>query len=502
MLPINIESLLTHKTIESNRIEFKSGWNPDSIYRSICAFANDIEDIGGGYIFIGVEEENGIAKRPVKGLDDSDIDRIQREMLGFNHLITPNYFPKTYVEELDGKKVIILWVISGSNRPYQVPQSITSRQKQYEYYIRYNTSSIIANSEQEQELKELANKIPFDDRINRQANINDISLLRINDFLVKTESKLASYVLETDKISLLKQLDLVENIGGVYYPKNIALMMFCDNPDQFFPQTQVDITIFPEGKINNPDYFVEIPSIKGPIDSIINDTLRYLRNNLIKEFILKPKEQAESIRLFNYPYQALEEAVVNALYHRNYQERQPVEIIIQPNSLEIISYNGPDKSIQKADLIAGNVRARRYKNRRLGDFLKELKLSEGKGTGLPTIKNELRKNGSEPAKFEFDEDRTFFLIEFTAKNEHIKSNLPLCTETEQKIIEFLLTGEKSRKDILALLNKANSTYSYQKFIEPLVLKNWIEKTEKSNNNPKQRFRLTDFFYRNYEVTQK
>lgn len=502
MLPINIESLITHRTIESNRIEFKSGWNPDAIYRSICAFANDIEDIGGGYIFIGVEEQNGIAKRPVKGLDEADIDKIQREMLGFNNLIEPNYFPKCYVEELDGKKVIVLWIISGSNRPYKAPQNITAKHKQYEYYIRYNTSSVIANSEQEQELKELANQIPFDDRVNRQASINDVSLLRINDFLVKTESKLASYITEIDKTSLLKQLDLVENIGGIYYPKNIALMMFCDHPHHFFPQTQVDITIFPEGKINNPDYFLEVPPIRGPIDSIINDTLRYLRNNLIKEFVLKAKDQAESIRLFNYPYQALEEAVVNALYHRNYQERQPVEIIIQPYSLEIISYNGPDKSIQKSDLISGNVRARRYKNRRLGDFLKELKLSEGKGTGLPTIKNELRKNGSEPVIFDFDEDRTFFLIEFTARNEPSKSNLSTFTETEQKIIQFLLLGEKSRKEILALLNKANSTYSYQKFIEPLVLNKWIEKTEQSSNNPKQKFRLTPYFHQHYEVTLK
>ena len=36
--------------IESNRIEFKKGWNPESIYHSICAFANDFDDMGGSYI--------------------------------------------------------------------------------------------------------------------------------------------------------------------------------------------------------------------------------------------------------------------------------------------------------------------------------------------------------------------------------------------------------------------------------------------------------------------
>lgn len=45
-IPINIENLLNKRKIESNRIEFKKGWNPDKIYRTICAFANDFDNIG------------------------------------------------------------------------------------------------------------------------------------------------------------------------------------------------------------------------------------------------------------------------------------------------------------------------------------------------------------------------------------------------------------------------------------------------------------------------
>ena len=83
-IPINIEDLLYKRKIESNRIEFKTGWNPDKIYHSICAFANDFDNIGGGYILVGVEEENGIAKRPVKGISIDELDKIQRDMVGPN----------------------------------------------------------------------------------------------------------------------------------------------------------------------------------------------------------------------------------------------------------------------------------------------------------------------------------------------------------------------------------------------------------------------------------
>ena len=65
-LPINIEDLLNKRKIEGNRIEFKKGWNPADIYHSICAFANDFDNLGGGYILVGVEQhDNGLAKRPV-----------------------------------------------------------------------------------------------------------------------------------------------------------------------------------------------------------------------------------------------------------------------------------------------------------------------------------------------------------------------------------------------------------------------------------------------------
>lgn len=55
-------------------------------------------------------------------------------------------------------------------------------------------------------------------------------------------------------------------------------------------------------------------------------------------------------------------------------------------------------------------------NRRLGDYLKELQLSEGRATGIPTIQDELRKNGSEPARVETDEGRTYFLIEIPCRD--------------------------------------------------------------------------------------
>ena len=56
-LEISVEDLLNKRKIESDRKEFKAGWNPDDIYHSVCAFANDYNNDGGGYIAVGVEEK-------------------------------------------------------------------------------------------------------------------------------------------------------------------------------------------------------------------------------------------------------------------------------------------------------------------------------------------------------------------------------------------------------------------------------------------------------------
>lgn len=167
---------------------------------------------------------------------------------------------------------------------------------------------------------------------------------------------------------------------------------------------------------------------------IIKNTLDYLRTNVIKEHIIKPKYKAESEKFFNYPYQAFEEAVVNALYHKDYQEREPVEIRIESNSITILNYAGPDRSISmEAIKLAKTLKARRYRNRRLGDFLKELNLSEGRATGIPTIQNELHKNGSSPARIETDENRSYFLIEIPCKEGcELKSELKSKLKSELK----------------------------------------------------------------------
>lgn len=174
-LPINIEDLLNKRKVESNRIEFKSSWNPDKIYHTICAFATDLENTGGGYILVGVEEENGIAKRPVKGIKEADIDRILKDMVGYDAKISPYYICKVSPEEVDGTTILAIWAPAGINRPYSVMESVVAKKSVPKFYVRSKSSTIEAKGELLDEVRELANRVPFDERGNDNISIDDIS---------------------------------------------------------------------------------------------------------------------------------------------------------------------------------------------------------------------------------------------------------------------------------------------------------------------------------------
>lgn len=445
-LAINIEDLLNKQKIESNRVEFKTGWNPASIYHSVCAFANDFEDLGGGYIVVGVEteEDTGIAKRPVVGVPMEKIDGILQDMVGYNNKLAPYYMPRTSVEEVDGTQVLVIWCPAGISRPYSVPENVTAKNGSKEYfYIRSGTSSIIAKGEVLDELRELASRVPFDERGNSDIQIEDISLVLLRDYLVKVGSRLAEQVTASPLSKLLDQMDLYTGPKENRMIRNVAAMMFCENPSKFFPYTQIDVVTFPNGKQKDPNIFTEV-TYKGSVPQMIKQTMEHIKSNVLKEHVRKVSGRQEADRFWNYPYDAIEEAVVNSVYHRDFQQHEPIEITIEPSGISILNCPGPDRSISKEDIKKGDMlKSRRYRNRRLGDFLKELDLTEGRSTGVPTIQAKLAENGSPRAIFETTDDRLTFLVTIPIHQGYDQSSETTAKSSEKSSEKDALSSEKS-----------------------------------------------------------
>ena len=123
-LPINVEDLIRQRKVERTRIEYIADWNPEPIIHSITAFANDFDNMGGGYILIGVEEVNGRPKLPLSGLDPESIDAIQQDILNKCNYIEPRCLPIVEPYTIDGKEILVLWVPGGEDRPYKCPEKV------------------------------------------------------------------------------------------------------------------------------------------------------------------------------------------------------------------------------------------------------------------------------------------------------------------------------------------------------------------------------------------
>ena len=407
-LPINIDRLLHQRSIEGERIEYKAGWNPASVLHTICAFANDFHNLGGGYIVLGVEERNGRPLLPPKGLDPDTIEGIQNELLNLgNSAIRPFYHPLTAVYEIDGRMILALWAFGGETRPYKAKVSLGKTHPEWAYFIRKFSSTVRAKDEEERELLSLAATVPFDDRYCQTASLDDLSHRLICEYLRDIGSDLAKDAPELSVPELGQRMNIVGGPPEALFPKNVGLLFFNDQPHKFFPATQIDVVWFPDGP--GGDRFEE-KEFRGPLSVILSEAIGYIERNYLKETVIKVPHKPEAERFWNFPIGAIEEALVNAIYHRSYAEREPVEVRIMEDKLMVLSYPGADRSISMEDFKEGQAISRRYRNRRIGEFLKELDLAEARSTGVPKIFRAMRRNGSPDPIFESDDERTWFRV--------------------------------------------------------------------------------------------
>ena len=181
---------------------------------------------------------------------------------------------------------------------------------------------------------------------------------------------------------------------------------------------------------------------------------------MIAEKVVKQADVAEAKRYFNYPFAAIEEALSNAVYHKGYDVREPIEVRVLPDRIEIVSYPGADRSISMEGLKNYRAASRRYRNRRIGEFLKELRLTEGRNTGFQKIRRALQSNGSPEPLFETDEDRTYFMAtiyahpDFIRQRDGLGEGLNDVLTDEEQTVETLILQLATQKPTITVADMA------------------------------------------------
>ncbi|WP_349769020.1 ATP-binding protein [Hungatella hominis] len=161
---------------------------------------------------------------------------------------------------------------------------------------------------------------------------------------------------------------------------------------------------------------------------------------------------------------------------------------MENDRIEILSFPGPDRSVTMEGLKSYRVSNRRYRNRRIGDFLKELHLTEGRNTGFKKILDSLEANGPPKPEFETDEARSYFITRlfihegfWNTKYEDENVSTPNSTSstpnsTPSHTLLEDLRGLSLREQILVLIKK-NSSISKKKMTEILGVSMYALKKE-------------------------
>ncbi|MBR6837724.1 MAG: AAA family ATPase, partial [Oscillospiraceae bacterium] len=168
----------------------------------------------------------------------------------------------------------------------------------------------------------------------------------------------------------------------------------------------------------------------------------------------------------------------NAVYHRSYQVSEPITVRITPKNIEITSFPGFDRSISDESIANYSIRARVYRNRRIGDFLKELHLIEGRNTGFPNAIKALRENGSELLTFDMDENRSYLSVTIPVHSYFLKKNEQTDKKAayEKKITDALKDKPLTLTELAAAMNYKGITKKLTNTVNNMLARNILEKT--------------------------
>lgn len=419
ILPINLDDLLHRRSVESARVEFKAAWNEgptgNQALKTVCAFANDHQNLNGGYVVIGVEEVEGRAVLPPAGLSEKELDRAQRWLRGRCKAMDPPYVPLFSPELVEDRHILVVWAPASEERPHRARDA----QRNWKYWIRVGAETVDAEaSGQLGMLLEQTARVPWDDRVAREARIEDLREAKVREHLHDVRSGLVAEGVSLDAREIYRRMRVTKSVNDHEAPRNVGLLFFSEDPERWFRGARIDVVQFASGRAGS----VQDESLfRGPLADQVQGCLNFLED-FSRSHLQKDRDRNQVRGWVSYPQIALREAVVNAVYHRGYDRDtvEPTKVYLHPDRIEVISYPGPVPGIEATHLAPGGsappVPAR---NRRIGEFLKELRLAEQRLTGLPQIYTAMEQNGSPTPRFDFDDGRTYFRVTLPAHPEYV-----------------------------------------------------------------------------------
>jgi len=396
---------------ESTEIEAKKASEVGkSCWETISAFSNE-PSLGGGYLLLGIKssEESDINKYEIEGI--ADPDKIQRELATqCREIFSIPIRPQVESVIKAGKTIIVAFI--PEVQPSEKPVYITKRGLPQGAFRRIASSDQKCTERDIELFYQQRNAQTYDTTIFPDATLDDLDPEAIVAYrkerqAVNPNASELKYTTDQDLLYALNVISRHPSRRGEYCPTIAGLILFgtATALRRYFPMHRIDYIII-EGNewITDTNHRYQGIEIREPILLAIPRLTTLILNDLPKAFALAENgiHRRETPLI---PRDVIREVIVNALMHRNYRERSPVQIIRFSNRLEI---HNPGYSLKPTDEL--DQPGSKIRNELIATILHETGIADTKGTGVKVILEEMLEANLTLPLFQSNRDRDYFRV--------------------------------------------------------------------------------------------
>jgi len=402
---------------EGYKVEFKESIK--DLDREMSAFAN----AAGGTIVLGVNDRG-----EKKGID------ITNKLKSQIQDIAANCSPRINIQFEQCGNILLIQIAEGKNKPYSCSKG---------FYLRIGPNSQKMTRDEILQFSIDEGIVRYDEIINQKFSFDDFDKDRFNIFLKK-----ANITVKLPQEELLVNLGLAEKSAEEIFFKNIASLMFSQELKKVHPQAFTSCLLYAGDSRSN---IIDRKDFYGSLIEQVELALQFVERNTMLAYQIKGLKRKE---VPQYPINAIREAIINAIAHRDYFERgSNVFVHVYQNYIEVINPGGLFK-MKPEDF--GKVSSRR--NERISDLFRMIGWMERAGTGIRRMQEEMLHSGLKKPQFDFSEN--FFYVAFNGHtrdelgqisngDNHIKLN-----ERQKKALDYISEKGKITSSEYMLLTNA------------------------------------------------
>lgn len=432
---------------------------PTKLYDTLSSFSN--QD-GGGVIVFGLEESTGFEAAGVYDLQD-----LQKKVTEQCLQMEPPVRGVFTFAEFEGKEICSVEIpaIDLASRPCYYKGIGKVRGS----YVRVGEADLPMTDYEIYSYEAYRSHVRAEERGVERASFAMLDGDRLGEFL-KAKKK------ERPQFALMEEEQICEmlNVTRDGVPTLAAFMNFCIYPQGFFPQLGITAVVVPGYQIGDVSEdnmrFIDNKRIGGTIGDMVTEAMEFCKRNM-KVGTIIDESTGRRIDKTEYPLNAIREAVLNALIHRDYSihtEGTPVQINFFKDRLEIHS---PGNLYGRMTVEQLGITRPDLRNPTLAVMAENLTGAENRYSGIPTIRREMQRYGLKPPVFENRRNEFVVTLYNGSEKQYPRQeegrSASGAYSVEDQILRYC---EKPRlkSEIAELLGIKTNFYVMKKYVAPLV----------------------------------